>query len=138
MAAFGDRLRMSTAKQPTSEQCSANAVVDENEDFVRFAAWHPQWGGYVGKCIVEIGKTTNSSDDSPGCYEVWNWHDGEFPSDNYVDHKHYCSPEQLILFAVEIMEKAAQYQRTDEGKPVAPDLDDLIVRMRRLAENQGT
>lgn len=125
-------------EQPTAEQCNKRALVAEDEDEVRFATWHPQWGGYTGKCIVQIGKMTNNIGDSdyPGCFEVWNWHDGEFPSKDYVDEKHYCSPEQLIRFGVEILEKMMKYQRTKEGCRMVPRLDDLIERLQRLSNGQ--
>ncbi len=77
-------------KQPTSEECTNRTLVFEDGFRRRFAFWHPQWGGYVGKAIVEIDKC------SSGCFVVHNWHDGDFPRDDVIDRKHYCDPEQLI------------------------------------------
>jgi len=79
--------------EPTSDQCTAHAVLarDDKTGGVAFAAWHPQWGGSGGKCIVETGA-------NPGdCFEVHNWHDGEFPADAPMS-LHYCDPDQLIRF----------------------------------------
>lgn len=118
-------------EQPTAEQCNKRALVAEDEDEVRFATWHPQLGGYGSKCIVQFFKTKSSPNNFPGCFEVWNWHDGEFPSEN-ADRKHYCSPEQLIGFGVEILEMMMKYQRTSDDGPVAPNVDDFIERLKRI------
>lgn len=81
-------------REPTTEQCVIQTVLAEDikTGQVAFAAWHPQWGGYVGKCIVETFRGDG------GCFEVHNWHDGEFPRSDTVTSYHYCSADQLIKF----------------------------------------
>lgn len=82
---------MTEPNEPTSEQCSANAEVGKR----MWAAWYPQMGGYVGKCVVE---------DLGGCFDVWVWHDGEFAFGGEQEeapspaHLHHCDPEQFIRF----------------------------------------
>ena len=91
--------------QPTPEQCNAKEVLwtEDDSHTVAFACWHPQWGGYVGCCIVvttDVSKGDNRSDKEWGpCFEVYNWHDGEFVKDNFVTETHYCVADQLIEFA---------------------------------------
>jgi len=86
-----------TFSEPASEQCEKNEViaVDEETKRVAFAAWHPQWGGYVGKCIVETARGGGE------CFEVHNWHDGEFPVDT-PRTLHYCDPDQLVRFGEKV------------------------------------
>jgi hypothetical protein len=79
-------------KQPTPEQCTNREAVTSPHGRPGFAAWYPQIGGYVAPCIVEVN--------SEGCFEVWLWHDGEFPTEDDVQpmHFHHCDPEQFIRF----------------------------------------
>lgn len=83
-------------REPTGDECNANAVLYEDADGVRgVACWYPQMGGYVGKAIIEVGR-------GDGCFEVYVWHDGEFPfSDESAPgespaHLHHCMAEQFI------------------------------------------
>ncbi len=83
---------------PTSQQCSDNSIV--NVDGVKYtAAWYPQMGGYVGKCLI----TPESSTMGP-CFQVYVWHDGAFPfDDDYGDgvgpvSLHHCAADQFIEF----------------------------------------
>jgi hypothetical protein len=94
---------------------------------VGFACWHPQWGGYASCCIV-------TCDAVPGaCFDVVNWHDGEFPIGEHnpgpPDRKHYCSPLQLIEFGLDVLEEqlAASGQSLD-----GEDRDRLVLLRARL------
>lgn len=75
--------------EPTAEQCSSNARVEQDGKRL-FAAWYPQMGGYVGRCWIEL---------CGGCFEVYIWHDGEFPiSGGNPTILHHCDAEQFIRF----------------------------------------
>jgi len=89
---------MTQFKQPTSEQCTHNAIIYEDDSEIAVAAWHPQWGGYCGRCLIIFTK----GEGTEGCFRVINWHDGCFPiSDddalNATDY-HYCDAQQLVNF----------------------------------------
>jgi hypothetical protein len=78
-------------KAPTNEQCEARACYDTPNDRKGYAFWHPQWGGYSGKAILVPMN---------GCFNVYIWHDGEFPIDDEDEPYcyHYCSVDQLVEF----------------------------------------
>lgn len=84
-------------KEPTSEQCSENAILEEDEHFKIVAIWYPQMGGYSGKAAVQI--TKNNPDD---CFTAWVWHDGEFPftedDERQPSQIHHCDADQFISF----------------------------------------
>lgn len=102
-------LRVSSLScQPTPEDCNENrtvVVVIDGRTVVGMAAWYPQMGGYVGKCLVET-----SGPDS--CFDCYVWHDGEFPFAGESDPErppavlHHCSADQFRVFA----DKVEQYQ----------------------------
>lgn len=84
--------------EPTPEQCSKNepvTVEDPHRGTVRgTAAWYPQMGGYVGKCILEPA--------GADCFDAYVWHDGEFPfgaAGQVPVRLHHCDPEQFARFA---------------------------------------
>lgn len=85
---------------PTSSDCEKQTVLFEGEYNRTYADWHPQWGGYCGKAVVIV---------SPGrldcCFDVINWHDGEFPRDETYTEYHYCAPTQLVDFGITVLEK---------------------------------
>jgi len=100
-------------REPTGDECNAKARVpiEDGTGRVAFAAWYPQMGGYVGKClIVSSGESTPVPGTAAGwvggCFEVFVWHDGQFPfSDDPGDpdarqprRLHHCSAEQFIEF----------------------------------------
>lgn len=83
-----------TPKEPTAEQCTAQEQVGESD----WACWYPQMGGYVGKAVVRRCLTNGDMD---ACYDVFVWHDGEFPfteQDGPPKLVHHCSPEQFVRF----------------------------------------
>lgn len=86
--------------EPTADQCSANARFELASGRVGYATWWPQMGGYVGRCIVVVG----------GCFEVFVWHDGEFPFSGLNDrqrgrtpiHIHIDDPGQWVRFGEQL------------------------------------
>ncbi len=100
-------------KAPTSEECSANAEVTDQQLLGAdakgarvFALWAPQLEGYTAKALVELG-------DSSECFELFVFHDGEFPNDHAVPmHLHGCSVEQVVRFADTMKEIAARAAKT--------------------------
>lgn len=127
---------MSAIRQPTSDQCSANEAVEpiEYPASRAFAAWHPQWGGYAGRCVVE--HYVHERPDA--CFEVHNFHDGEFPlKDDDMRPPlslHYCSALQIVEFGVLIAEKLTEAAReTDPEASIDPDrVRGLIERLKKL------
>lgn len=98
---------------PTPDQCSANAMLREDEHYRYYAMWYPQMGGYVGKAEVQIAK-----DGGPdACFDVLVWHDGEFPFDEESRpgtkpaRLHHCSPCQFIDFG-EMVAKLQEHSST--------------------------
>jgi hypothetical protein len=84
--------------EPTSDQCSNNARFELGDGRIAYATWWPQMGGYVGRCIVVVG----------GCFDVYVWHDGEFPfkgdgprGQNPVKI-HVDDPEQWVRFGEQL------------------------------------
>jgi hypothetical protein len=78
---------------PTPEQCSSKASI-QFAGRTLTAAWYPQMGGSGSACLIEK--------DSSGCFDVWVWHDGEFPFGEGDEREpaflHHCDPEQFIRF----------------------------------------
>lgn len=96
---------ITTAKEPTSDECSKNYVISRKPGEVTFAAWYPQMGGYVSRCIVK-----SFTGDSNNCFEVYVWHDGEFPFDDESSpgkppaHIHHCNADQFIEFGKQVLQ----------------------------------
>lgn len=84
-------------REPTSDECTANATVLEDERRLGFACWYPQMGGYVGKCVVLVEKNA----DRDRCFSAYVWHDGSFPfGDNREPVRlHHCDSDQFRHFA---------------------------------------
>jgi hypothetical protein len=91
--------------EPTSEQCSKNATVYEDDNQIATAIWYPSMGGYVGRAVAVMQKNPDT------CVEVFVWHNGDFPFDKYDDSPrilHHCDPNQFVKFGnklLEVMEK---------------------------------
>ncbi len=90
-------------KAPTDEQCSVNASL-EWDGHEGFAAWYPQMGGYGSKClIIPLGG---------GCFDVFVWHDGEFPFGEEDDVRgpvrrlHHCDAAQFIRFGTLVLARS--------------------------------
>jgi hypothetical protein len=89
-------------KRPTGDECSSHASI-EIGGRTAWAAWYPQMGGYTAPCWVEVWP----DDDRKGfCFDVYVWHDGEFPfgGENDEENKddpvclHHCSAQQFVDF----------------------------------------
>ncbi len=98
---------MLNLKEPTAEQCTAREKVFEDNDQIGYAIWYPQMGGYVGKAVALIDKNEDDNFIDNSCFEVFVWHDGEFPFDTESGKEpvqlHHCSPEQFIDFGQTIL-----------------------------------
>lgn len=83
------------------DQCIKNEILAETEDCVMFACSYPQMGGYGSVAVVTANKNKIGS---CGCFDVWVWHDGEFPFAGEGDGSqqpkelHHCDPDQFIKF----------------------------------------
>lgn len=130
-------------KRPTPEECAAKATLPaEPGETYAFAAWHPQWGGYVGCSVVTFGTASDGGVDAragahaePGCFDVHNWHDGEFPRDDHVTTYHYCAAEQLVEFGLLVLERQCEHQVDTGGRAVRCDtawIDRTIARLQAL------
>lgn len=79
-------------REPTAEECEAGAKVNlDGVDF--YAGWYPQMGGYGSKVWVELLES--------GCFDVFVFHDGEFPFGDEDDNPrglHHCNADQFIKF----------------------------------------
>jgi len=99
-----------TVTKPTGEQCEENAKIDMGfGGLFGFAFFHPQWGGYTGHGIlIPLG--------GPGsCFDVYVWHDGEFPLDSPKLY-HYCASIQLRDMADFADRVAAMNSQTEPSK----------------------
>ncbi len=102
-----------TPPEPTSEQCSANAIVAEDEHTIAMACWYPQMGGYVGRSVARMHK------DSDSCFDVYVWHNGEFPfSDGDPNGQtpirlHHCDPAQFVAFGEALQSLQARFESED-------------------------
>lgn len=130
---------MTTKRTPPNHRDCTNRVVREDErGGFTLHAWHPQWGGYASVCEVRFDRVSgDSAGREIGCFDVTNWHDGEFPtkeSDEATTY-HYCSAEQIVSFGLDIIEAQLPRQRSMRDKPVGVDpewLDETIARLEKL------
>ncbi len=105
---------------PTVKQCDVNeAVLGPYEGIPAFAAWYPQMGGYVARCIVQ----PNSKDGVNECFECWVWHDGNFPfgtDPHQVGEErqpavlHHCDPQQFIEFGQKVEQMLRKITEVEE------------------------
>ena len=92
--------------EPTAEQCSAHALIREDDNYRYYAMWYPQMGGYSGKAEVKIAKNSGYVDE---CFDVRVWHDGEFPFDGEDQPGvepallHHCMPSQFVSFGQTVL-----------------------------------
>jgi hypothetical protein len=88
--------------EPTYDQLDAHAQIQSSIGRTGTACWYPQMGGFSAKAIV----TPDAE-----CFDVFVWHDGDFPfrtdSDDWhpsagedlsVRELHHCSAEQFVDF----------------------------------------
>ncbi len=107
-------------KEPTGDQCNAEAKVYETEHLVGYAMWYPQMGGYVGKSVIVLDKkwTDGGHYQVGGCFEAYVWHNGEFPfseEDGDPAQIHHCDPKQFVRFGNAIQALNEQ-GRTEKGE----------------------
>lgn len=101
--------------EPTNEQCSANARFQWGE-IECLATWYPQMGGYVGKAVVVLAPTNEEP-----CFEVFVWHNGEFPFSELNDpgikpvRLHHCDGRSFVEFGETLMEFAGIEQEEKES-----------------------
>jgi hypothetical protein len=84
-------------REPTHEECAARAEVRLTDDLTGRAAYYPQMGGYVSRCVVVMDH---------GCVDVYVWHNGDFPfsgHDSWGEAQspavlHHCDGGQFIRF----------------------------------------
>lgn len=97
---------MSEYREPTSDECTNNAEVELREGVKGFAIWYPQMGGYTGRAVI-VKRVPE--DDEDACFDVYVWHDGEFPFVNGDEWRgrgdegepyvlHHCRAAQFISF----------------------------------------
>lgn len=115
---------MDKITEPTGEQCNANALVYLDDDDAGYAMWYPQMGGYSSKAVAVFGRMpmeATDSDDGDGCFDVWVWHDGEFPFGGANPRRiHHCMPSQFIQFGETVMALA----KSAPKQPTRRDDDD--------------
>ena len=97
-------------QEPTPEQCSSGARVEDWNGQPTYACWYPQMGGYVGKCVVAFSPGGDNTGTYDYCFEAWVWHDGEFPFSEGewrgpVKELHHCMPSQFVAFGNFVMTK---------------------------------
>lgn len=98
-------------ERPSDDQCSEHAILSKSDTEVNYADWHPQIGGYTSPCVVSFS-TISGMKQHPGCFDVLNFHDGEYPTDHVADVKHYCDARQMIDFALTVLEMQSKHQRS--------------------------
>ena len=98
--------------RPTKEQMKEkfSGTLDEGDYYA--ARWYPQMGGYGAYCWVVSGGWGYTSDGDSPCFDVYVFHDGEFPFDPDPDadapmrrtaiHLHHCCTKQFIRFGNEV------------------------------------
>ena len=105
--------------RPSDDQCSEHAVLSNSDTEITYADWHPQIGGYGSPCVVQFDKISGCQ--RPGCFEVHNFHDGEFPTDQIADVKHYCDAGQMIDFALTVLEKQVAHRSVADSPSTVSD-----------------
>jgi hypothetical protein len=119
--------------QPTQEQCEDKELLPSRRGQVSFATFHPAWGGYVGATRVEFDAI--SEDGRPGRFALQNWHDGEYPildEDGIPTEIEGCSAMEFIQFGLDVLEKQALLQTTNQGDQVKLDPLEVAQAIRRL------
>jgi len=67
-------------------------------------------GGYGSRCVVYVNQSTPDDPTGDNCFDVYVWHDGEFPFAEDGQREpvrlHHCSPRQFIRFAEDVLKCA--------------------------------
>jgi hypothetical protein len=109
-------------REPARPDMSNLSECPEIEGYMgwsRFAMWHPQWGGYGSPCVVEFdgdrGEQRSVMEREAGppydlpCFDVYEWHDGEFPTEECQGARHYCMAEQVVEFGLNVIELQVEH-----------------------------
>jgi hypothetical protein len=89
--------------EPTSEECLQRKIIYQDDIEILWATYYPQMGGYIGKAIVKATKQPSNINE---CFDVFVWHDGEFPFDGESSSPvllHHCMAEQFVNFGNEVL-----------------------------------
>ena len=91
--------------EPTATQCrDREKVMHDGIEYTAF--WHFQWGGYCGRALLSVMKSSD-------CFDVYVWHDGDFPySDELPKKYHYCGIDQVRDFC-KFVERKQKEKRND-------------------------
>ncbi|MET8985866.1 hypothetical protein ABZW49_10495 [Nonomuraea wenchangensis] len=79
-------------REPTHEECTANARVALDDGTEGIACWYPQMGGYTAHALIVP---------DAGCADVYVWHDGDFPfggDERPPVELHHCNGTQFVEF----------------------------------------
>lgn len=75
--------------EPTADMCTRRARLQMSDGRPGYAAWWPQMGGYAGKSIIVV--------DDDGCFDVYVWHDGDFPFNGDGPYRETPNPRLLHI-----------------------------------------
>jgi len=93
-------------RKPTADECSRNQLIQESATEVFRAIWYPQMGGYVGRAVIVFTKPEFAPPNA--CFDVYVWHDGEFPfhedEERNPSRVHHCMAEQFVEFGKTVSE----------------------------------
>lgn len=117
-----------TIREPTAEECEANALIAETAEQVAYAIWYPQMGGYVAKAVVAFFK----DDKNNRCFDVSVWHTGTWPFADCEsgNNLHHCDAEQFIEFGKTVL-KLQGLEEDDKGETPAQSMQAVIEEFDR-------
>lgn len=113
---------MTHPPQPTNDQCRDRARLPDFDMSGTlcpcFATYYPQMGGYVSRAVVVV-LPAETKGETDGCFDVYVWHDGEFPFDENdpgnhrgpVAYLHHCMPSQFINFGQFVLDRQEQINK---------------------------
>ncbi len=102
---------MSHPPEPTTEQLEAKSTFQWN-GMDCMAIWYPQMGGYVGRAVAVRQLTNVGRSDEHACFDVYVWHDGEFPfseTDGTPRKIHHCVADQFVDFGEQLLDWDATF-----------------------------
>lgn len=95
--------------EPTYEDCTEqqHLRLDLGRTSIEgYATFYPQMGGYSSKAIV----CPLADSEGDCCFDVYIWHDGEFPFDGQPPVElHHCSAQQFIDFGETLQNMAMRH-----------------------------
>jgi hypothetical protein len=102
-------------REPTADECSDNALIEETETQVAYAIWYPQMGGYHGKAVVAFFKSPLDAERGQGkCFDALVWHSGTWPFHDGEPGRelHHCNADQFVEFGEKVLELQAKHEVT--------------------------